>query len=214
MPFWKRATDILLSTGLLLVFMPVFISVMLIMTIRRDLPVFYVSERMRSAQEDFPLIKFRTMRPAGPDDPDDGASGGHKADRITPMGIFLRGKRLDELPQLWNVLRGDISLVGPRPPLRRYTEMFPDLYTTVLQTPPGITGLASLIYHKTEARLLAGAKTAEETEEIYTSRCVPHKARIDRIYYDNRSIRLDLYILYLTAAKILPLPGRRAKRIR
>jgi len=74
---------------------------------------------------------------------DSGASGGYKANRITRTGRFLRRTRLDETPQLWNVLKGDISFVGPRPPLRQYVEAYPEIYTQVLKTRPGITGLGS-----------------------------------------------------------------------
>ncbi|MFK7875693.1 MAG: sugar transferase [Paracoccaceae bacterium] len=214
LPLWKRLFDLTLAVVLVILSLPILIGLSIWMVVRRDLPIFYIAERMKTVEKPFQLIKFRTMRVPDMADKNTGVSGGDKSNRITPLGKALRDVRLDELPQLWNVIRGEMSFVGPRPPLRRYTDMFPELYRHVLRTPPGITGLASIMYHKTEARLLAQATTAEETEAIYIARCVPRKAWLDRIYLQKRSLTLDCYILYLTAAKIAPLPGRRARRIR
>ena len=97
-------------------------------------------------------------------------------------GRFLRRSRLDEVPQLWNVLKGDMSFVGPRPPLRLYVERFPELYAKVLQSRPGVTGLATLVFHRHEEKLLAACRSAAETDAVYARRCVPRKARIDLIY--------------------------------
>jgi lipopolysaccharide/colanic/teichoic acid biosynthesis glycosyltransferase len=158
-------------------------------------PVFYVSERMRTADEGFALWKFRTMT----EDPQDcGASGGHKAARVTPLGRVLRRYRVDELPQLWNILRGDMSYVGPRPPLRRYVELRPDLYREVLRCRPGVTGLATIAYHQEEERLLRDSASGADNERIYVTRCVPRKARLDMIYARNRSVCLDLWIILAT----------------
>jgi lipopolysaccharide/colanic/teichoic acid biosynthesis glycosyltransferase len=127
----------------------------------------------------------------------------------------LRRWRLDELPQLWNVLRGDMSFVGPRPPLRRYVEAFPELYADVLRARPGITGLATLIYHAEEERLLAPCRTAAETEAVYVRRCVPRKAQLDLIYAARRDLCLDLWIMFATVFRRLPVvPGHPRRRSR
>ena len=179
MTWSKRSFDVLCAFALTLVLAPVGLAVVIAILLLDGRPVFYVSERMKTASEGFALWKFRTMRP---DAGDRGVSGGDKSARITRTGAFLRRTRLDELPQLWNILRGDLSFVGPRPPLRRYVEMFPALYAKVLQQRPGVTGLATLVFHKTEERLLAPCSTADETEAVYIRRCVPTKARLDLIY--------------------------------
>lgn len=210
----KRILDLLLAVILFVVLSPFFCAVIGWMILKNDRPIFYISERMKALDRPFRLVKFRTMRAPRSGQVNTGVSGGDKSDRITPLGHMLRGARLDEIPQLWNVLKGDMSFVGARPPLRRYTEMFPDVYRTVLASPPGITGLASIMYHRTEARLIGLAQTPEETEAIYVARCIPQKARLDRFYLAHQSLGFDLYILYLTAAKIVPLPGRRARKIR
>jgi len=96
-----------------------------------------------------------------------------------------------------------MSFVGPRPPLRQYTEKFPDLYGQVLRSRPGVTGLATLHYHRHEERLIASATTAEETETIYATRCVPRKAKLDLIYQRHASVCFDIVILWQTLAKVL-----------
>jgi lipopolysaccharide/colanic/teichoic acid biosynthesis glycosyltransferase len=129
------------------------------------------------------------------------------------VGRFLRRTRIDEIPQLWNVLRGDISFVGPRPPLRRYVELCPDIYADILQMPPGITGLATLAYHKREEALLAGCTSPEETEEVYLRRCIPTKARIDRIYRRNHSLRYDFRLMLATVFKGISLHARKYPKV-
>ena len=153
---------------------------------------------MRTPTERFGLIKLRTM-PVG--SADGGVTGGNKTAAMSRLHRLLRRSRADELPQLWNVLRGDISLVGPRPPLRRYVEAFPDLYARVLQSRPGITGLASLAYHAHEERLLAACTSAEETDRVYRRRCIPRKARLDLIYQARRNLCFDLVLIGRTAAR-------------
>ena len=108
------------------------LAVATILAIYEGRPIFYVSERMRAPGEAFNLIKFRTMAQV---DEDAGATGAHKAWRITRLGKFLRRTRIDELPQLFNILRGDMSFVGPRPPLREYVERFRPWWPAL---PPGV----------------------------------------------------------------------------
>lgn len=204
MPTWKRVFDLILAFVLGIVLLPVMAVVALLILVRDGRPVFFGHRRSKSPTETFTLWKFRTMRPLRRQS-DHGVSGGHKRRRITKLGRFLRRTRLDELPQLWNVLRGDISFVGPRPPDPRYVEMFPELYGEVLKTRPGITGLATLAYHKTEERLLAECRTPQQTERVYTRRCVPRKARLDLIYARNQTICYDLLLIFHTAFRRLPL---------
>lgn len=196
----KRALDLLLALVLAcLLVLPAAIIAALIL-LRDGRPVFFRSERMKTPDRAFQLWKFRTMRVAVHDS---GVSGGDKQARITPTGRFLRRTRLDEIPQLWNVLKGDMSFVGPRPPLRQYVDTFPDLYRQVLRSRPGITGLATLNFHRHEEWLLRSCRTASETNEIYERRCIPRKARLDLIYQSRRSLCLDLALILRTAARVL-----------
>jgi lipopolysaccharide/colanic/teichoic acid biosynthesis glycosyltransferase len=177
-----------------------FSILLVVMLIREGRPLFYVAERMKAPGQPFLLWKLRTMSVSRTDA---GVSGGDKTGRITPLGAFIRRARMDEVPQLWNVLKGDMSFVGPRPPLREYVERFPDLYARVLRSPTGITGLASLRYHATEERLLAACHTAAETDRIYAGICVPAKARLDLLYQRRWSICLDLKLIWETGTGIL-----------
>lgn len=158
-------------------------------------PIFYFNERMQTRSRAFQLIKFRTMHSVAQDS---GVSGGDKKSRITWLGKFLRQARLDETPQLWNILKGDMSFVGPRPPLRQYVEMFPELYECVLLARPGVTGYASLKFHKHEEWLLNKCLTTEETNNVYARICVPRKAKLDLMYHRHKSLCFDVLILWRT----------------
>jgi lipopolysaccharide/colanic/teichoic acid biosynthesis glycosyltransferase len=196
----KRAVDLVFGLGLSVILAPLALLISLLILLCDGRPVFHVSERMKTPDEAFFLWKFRTMRPSPADA---GVSGGDKSDRITRLGRILRRSRLDEVPQLINILRGDISFVGPRPPLRRYVELFPGVYGQVLRQKPGLTGLATLFFHKAEERLLADCRTPEETEDVYTRRCIPRKARLDMIYAARRSIWLDIRLIFGTIFRFL-----------
>ena len=196
----KRLVDLVLALLLVVVLAVPFGLLLLWLVLRQDRPLFYVAERMAAPGRPFWLWKLRTMAVAPPEA---GVSGGDKAGRITATGRFLRRSRLDEVPQLWNVLRGDMSFVGPRPPLRIYVERFPNLYARVLQSRPGITGLATLTFHRHEEALLAKCRTAAETDAVYARRCVPRKARIDLIYQRRRSIWMDFGLMWTTLARAL-----------
>jgi lipopolysaccharide/colanic/teichoic acid biosynthesis glycosyltransferase len=204
----KRIFDLALGVALGLLLLPVIGLVSAAILLRDGRPVLFGHVRTSAPGTTFTLWKFRTMTNSRRQ-PDRGVSGGHKKRRITRFGRFLRRTRLDELPQLWNVIRGDMSFVGPRPPDPRYVAMFPDLYAEVLKSRPGVTGLATLAYHRTEERLLAQCRTAKQTEMVYISRCIPRKARLDLIYAQNRTLCYDILLILHTAFRRLPLHLRR-----
>ncbi|QUS36062.1 sugar transferase [Falsirhodobacter algicola] len=197
----KRLFDIVLALVLAALLAVPFLVLCAVLLAVQGRPIFYVAERMRAPGQPFALWKLRTMRPAGPNEA--GVSGGDKSARISPLGRALRKTRADEIPQLWNVLRGDMSFVGPRPPLRQYVERFPDLYAEVLKSRPGITGLASLHIHGFEERILAPCRTAEETDRVYTRRSIPRKARLDLIYQRHQSVCFDIALIWQTARRVL-----------
>lgn len=204
----KRLFDIAAALGLgALLFVP-FGILLIFLLLREGRPVFYVSERMRAPGQPFMLWKLRTMRGVAVDA---GVSGGDKAARVTPLGKWLRRCRADEIPQLWNVLKGDMSFVGPRPPLRSYVERYPQIYGRVLQSRPGITGLATLIFHRHEERILSACQTAEQTDAAYVRRCIPRKARLDEIYTRHRTFCMDLVLM---AKTVCPAPRRGAKSVK
>ncbi len=196
----KRILDLVLVIILSVILVVPFSIMLVVMYFKEGLPLFYVAERMRAPGRPFLLWKLRTMTMSGKKG---GVSGGDKAVRITPLGAFIRRARMDEVPQLWNVLKGEMSFVGPRPPLREYVERFPDIYAEVLKSPTGITGLASLRLHDREEALLAACKDAEETDRVYATRCVPVKARLDLIYQKNWSLCFDLALIWETGIAVL-----------
>ena len=207
----KRLTDLCL----VVVLAPVAVALLGVLggvaLIVQGRPVFYRAERMRAPDRSFLILKLRTMSVAPTDR--QRVHAGDLSSRVTPFGAWLRRTRLDELPQLWNVFCGDMSLVGPRPPLRSIGEAAPENYREILRDRPGLTGLATVIVCAREERLLATARTVDEAEAIFYRRCLPLKLRIDRLYSRRKDLGLDLYILYLTLARLVPLPGRRAGRV-
>ncbi|OYU41337.1 MAG: sugar transferase [Pseudorhodobacter sp. PARRP1] len=198
----KRFLDVLAVLVLAVPLLPLGLLTALAILIMDGRPVIYWAERMKTPTQSFKLAKFRSMTVAPAEA---GVSGGDKASRITRTGRFIRRTRLDELPQLWNVLKGDISFVGPRPPLREYVERFPEIYAEVLKSRPGITGLATIVYHRHEELLLARCKTAAETDAVYARACVPRKAKLDLLYQKRRNLRFDFYLMLKTVFKRLPL---------
>jgi lipopolysaccharide/colanic/teichoic acid biosynthesis glycosyltransferase len=199
MTWTKRFFDLFFAALLVAILGPLLLGLLLWLLIRQGRPLFYVAERMKTPEQGFNLWKLRTMTVV---DRDAGVSGGDKAARITPTGAWLRRTRLDEFPQLWNILRGDLSFVGPRPPLRQYVERHPALYAQVLKSRPGVTGLASIVYHRHETSLLARCATPEDTDAVYDRICVPAKARLDLIYQRHRNLCYDFALVFETIGNL------------
>lgn len=199
MTWRKRIFDLFFTSLLIIILGPILIGLLIWLYVKQGRPLFYVAERMKGPDQPFNLWKLRTMTIA---DSDQGVSGGHKEARITPTGAWLRSKRLDEFPQLWNLLKGDLSFVGPRPPLREYVERYPDLYSEVLKSRPGVTGLATIRYHKHEERLLSRCETPEEADEVYCRVCIPRKAKLDLMYQRNQSTCYDFDLVFETISNL------------
>ncbi len=203
MTWSKRLFDLIAAVGFAALFWPVLLILIVVLWATEGRPIFYIAERMQTPTRGFGLVKLRTMRPAteATGGVTGGVTGGDKSARMSRLHRFLRRSRADELPQLWNVFRGDMSLVGPRPPLRIYVEAYPDIYARVLRSRPGVTGLASLRFHAQEERLLAACTTAEQTDKVYRHRCIPRKAQLDLIYQRNRSLCWDMFLIAETATR-------------
>ena len=195
----KRLFDLFFATLLIVILGPILLGLLLWLLWKEGRPVFYAAERMKGINRPFRLWKLRTMTLV---DEDSGVSGGDKAARVTKTGAWLRSKRLDEFPQLWNILKGDLSFVGPRPPLRQYVEAHPEIYAEVLKSRPGVTGLASIAYHRHEAMLLERCATREETHATYSRICVPAKARLDLIYQRHQNMCYDFDLVFQTIGNL------------
>lgn len=199
MTWRKRIFDLFFASLLVVILGPVILFLVIYIALKQGRPLFYVAERMKTPDQSFGLLKFRTMTVV---DDDQGVSGAHKASRVTPLGHRLRAKRLDEFPQLWNILKGDLSFVGPRPPLREYVEQFPEIYGEVLKSRPGVTGLATIRFHKHEERLLSRCTTAAQTEDVYCRICIPRKAKLDLIYQRYQSTCYDFDLVFQTIGNL------------
>ena len=199
MTWRKRIFDLFFASLLVVILGPVLIWLVVYLLIKEGRPLFYVAERMKGPQTPFNLWKLRTMTMVNEDQ---GVSGGNKSSRVTDTGAWLRRKRLDEFPQLWNILKGDLSFVGPRPPLREYVERFPEIYSDVLKSRPGVTGLATIRFHKHEERLLSRCETPQETDDVYCRICVPRKAQLDLIYQRNQSTCYDFDLVFQTIGNL------------
>lgn len=193
----KRLVDILLSLFGLLVLLPLFVVVAVAIVLDSKGGVFFLQTRVGKDNKDFKLCKFRTM---GVDAERMGqlTIGGNDS-RITRVGHFLRRYKLDELPQLLNVLLGDMSLVGPRPEVRRYVDLYTPEQQQVLSIKPGLTDYASIKYAD-ESELLA---KAENPEQFYIKTVMPDKLAINLKYIKSRSLAMDMGILFKTIGKIL-----------
>jgi lipopolysaccharide/colanic/teichoic acid biosynthesis glycosyltransferase len=192
----KRALDLVISILGLLLLSPLLLVLALWIKLDSRGTVLYRGKRVGKDSRPFLMYKFRTMvvgaEQRGPavtyrDDP-----------RITRAGRFLRRSKLDELPQLLNVLRGEMSLVGPRPEDPSYVEFYTPEQRLVLSVKPGITGPTQLEY-RDEASMLQGAGVDEE----YVTRLMPEKLKLDLEYVGNRSLPRDLKILWRTATTLL-----------
>lgn len=179
-----------------------------VVLIAQGRPFFFSSERMATPDRSFRLWKIRTMQL--PVNCPCSVLGGDMVGAVTPVGKVLRKFRLDELPQIYNVLRGDMRFIGPRPPLRRYVQSYPDIYRQVLASKPGLTGLATVMLHQREDRILSRCRTAEESDKAYREYCILPKARLDLLYQRRRSVGLDLLILFRTVARLSKRSRRRS----
>jgi lipopolysaccharide/colanic/teichoic acid biosynthesis glycosyltransferase len=199
MTWRKRIFDLFFASLLVLILGPVVLVLVVYIYIKQGRPLFYVAERMKTPEQSFGLLKFRTMTVV---EEDQGVSGAHKEGRITPVGAKLRAKRMDEFPQLWNILKGDLSFVGPRPPLREYVERFPEIYGEVLKSRPGVTGLATICFHKHEDKLLARCNTSQQTDDVYSRICIPRKARLDLLYQRDQNMCYDFDLVFQTIGNL------------
>ncbi len=199
----RRALELALAGAGLLALAPLLAAAGLCVLAGMGRPVIFRQRRVGRGGRGFWLYKLRTMD----HDPAAAAGSFHAGDRgrITPLGARLRALKLDELPQLVNVLRGDMDLVGPRPEVRRWVEAYPEQWREVLRARPGLTDPASLRFRH-EERLLAAAA---DPEALYREVILPLKLRAYRDYLGRRTLASDLRLMLRTAAVLLAERGRR-----
>lgn len=189
--------DKFLSLIGLILLSPLFILISVLVKIESHGGVFFLQKRVGKNNKDFFLYKFRTMYI------DSERKGfltvGGKDPRITRTGYFLRKFKLDELPQLINILKGDMKLVGPRPEVRKYVNLYNENQLKVLTVKPGITDLASITY-RNENEIL---EKADDPENYYINKIMPHKLELNLEYLKHRSFRGDINIIFRTILAII-----------
>ena len=193
----KRLLDILSSALVLLILLPFWLIIAMAIALESRGGVFYRQIRVGKDNKDFYLYKFRTMRTGS--DQKGLLTVGERDSRITRVGYFLRKYKIDEFPQLLNVLKGDMSIVGPRPEVRKYVDMYTPEQMRVLSVRPGLTDLASIQYvHENE--LLAAS---EDPEKTYIEEVMPAKLALNLQYIDSQSVLGDIKLICKTFAAIL-----------
>lgn len=192
-----RLLDIIFSIIALIILLPIFIIISLFIGFGSKGGVFFKQSRVGKNNIDFKLLKFRTMYIGS--DNKGLLTIGEKDNRITNTGLILRKYKLDELPQIWNILKGDMSFVGPRPEVRKYVNLYNQSQKRVLEVKPGLTDIASLEFFD-ENRLLA---EATNPEQFYIDEIMPKKIELNRFYIENKSLKLYLSIIFRTFIKAI-----------
>ena len=192
-----RLCDIVFSAIGLLLLSPLFLIVYILIRCESKGGGFYCQQRVGKDGRMFDLYKFRSMR-TGSDKKGLITVGGHDS-RITRMGYFIRKYKIDELPQLWNVLKGDMSLVGPRPEVKKYVDLYTEEQRRVLSVRPGITDYASIEYVD-ENEILG---KADNPDRVYVEEIMPAKIKLNMRYIKNRNLNEYFKIIGLTFINIL-----------
>jgi len=193
----KRIFDLALALFLIILLSPLLIIIAIAVELDSKGTIFYLQERIGLNGKPFKIFKFRTMVPNAEKQ---GllTIGKHDA-RITRVGKVLRDYKLDELPQLFNVVISDMSIVGPRPEVKKYVELYTPEQKRVLSVQPGITDYASIKYVN-ESELL---HKFDNPEQAYISEIMPHKLKLNLDYIDNRSFKTDVSIIFATIVHII-----------
>lgn len=192
----KRLLDLLVSATGLVVASPVLIVVMFLVWWEDRHSPFYIAERVGSGNRPFRMVKLRSMRVGADRSGVDSTSAGDS--RITPVGHFIRRYKLDEVTQLWNVLVGDMSLVGPRPNVERETRLYTEMERKLLSVKPGITDYASIVFAD-EGEIL---QDQADPDLAYNQLIRPWKSRLGLFLIENRTLALDIKLIILTVVGI------------
>jgi len=197
--FLKRTFDILSSGLAILVLSPLLLPVMICLKLTGEHDIFYGQTRIGRGNEKFKIWKFATMLRNSPNM----AGGLHTTDkdpRILPMGGFLRKTKINELPQLFNIFLGDMSVVGPRPLVDKTFNPYPDeVKRRIYTVRPGLTGIGSVVFRGEEQLLSAVGKRGESMDEYYAKVIAPYKGALELWYLDHFGLWTDLALIFMTA---------------
>lgn len=193
----KRLFDIIFSIIILLLGLPFFIIISILILFDGDINIFFIQERIGKNKIPFKLYKFRSMKTNS--EKNGQITIGAKDSRITNIGYYLRKYKIDEFPQLLNVLMGHMSIVGPRPEVDKYVKLYSNEQNQILSVKPGLTDLASISYFE-ENKLLGESDNPEAT---YINEVMPQKIKLSLEYIDNQSFINDMKIILSTIRRIL-----------
>jgi lipopolysaccharide/colanic/teichoic acid biosynthesis glycosyltransferase len=193
----KYAFDLIVSLLALILLSPLFAVIGLFIRMEDKGPVFFEHTRVGKGGRLFKLYKFRSMRLVKSGE--EGSFEPGDTSRVTAVGKFIRKTKLDELPQLINVIKGDMSLVGPRPEIKEWVSVFPDKWHVILSVKPGITDIASLEFYNEESILAE----AEDPQNVYKEIILPRKLELCEKYVSNHSFVGDLKIIFKTLILML-----------
>ncbi|WP_224490281.1 sugar transferase [Robertkochia flava] len=196
---FKRCCDIAVSGILLLILSPLLIPIMIGLKLTGEGYIWYFQERVGFKNRKFHIYKFATMLKDSPN-----MAGGiittKKDPRITPMGGFLRKSKINELPQLINIFKGDMSVVGPRPVMAKSFAAYPEAVQEVIyNVPPGLTGIGSIIFRDEEELITKVKENGGDVWDFYTNQIYPYKGQVEQWYQSNRGFLTDLKIIFITA---------------
>lgn len=193
----KRCFDIICSIIGLIILAPFLLLISILIKLDSKGPILFIQGRVGKNNIDFNIYKFRTMRMQS--ETKGLLTLGNHDSRITKVGYLLRRYKIDEFPQLINILKGDMSFVGPRPELRYYVNFYNEDDMKIFVVRPGITGLASLKY-RNEVELL---KAAKNPEEFFINTIIPDKLKFNKDYIKNRNFFFDLKLIFMTIIKVV-----------
>jgi len=195
--FFKRLLDIIISLFSLIILLPIFIPIIIILRLSSEGEVFYFQERYGSYNSKFQIWKFATMLKNSMNI-GTGSITLQNDPRVTRIGSFLRKTKINELPQIINILKGDISLVGPRPLVTTtFTAYNEEVQSKIYNVKPGLTGIGSIIFRDEES--IISAVTDEDPHEFYKRVIAPYKGELEMWYQSNNSFFLDLQLIFMTA---------------
>lgn len=200
---FKRLMDIVVSGIALLILAPLLIPIIIGLKLTGEGYIFYKQERVGYQNKKFFILKFATMLLNSPN-----MAGGvittKRDPRITPMGSFLRKSKINELPQLFNIFLGDMSVVGPRPVMQISFDAYPeDVKKVIYNVRPGLTGIGSIIFRDEEELITSVKERGEDTWDFYTNKIYPFKGAVEKWYQANESFVTDVKIIFITAWVIL-----------
>lgn len=197
-----RIIDVLLSLLALLVLLPLFIPIVVILLLTGEHKVFYLQTRVGYKNKDFKIIKFATML-SNSVNMGSGSLTLRNDPRVLPFGSFLRKTKINELPQILNIIIGDLSIVGPRPQMQVDFEKYSDdVQNKIYNVRPGLTGIGSIIFRDEES-LISVASENENPHDFYKRVIAPYKGELEIWYHSHRSVFLDLQLIFLTAWAIV-----------